>query len=70
MSQEVFGLNLHQTRRLIPIDDGTRFALYLTKPVENPPDEVRQQMQEAVNIGFAGIKTYIEKDVASGKVTI
>jgi hypothetical protein len=45
------------------------FPLYLTKPDENPPDEVRLQMQEAVNVGFAGIKSFIEQDVASGKAT-
>lgn len=67
MSQQAFGLTYRQTRQLIPIDNGTRFALYLTKPDENPPDEVREQMQAAVNQGFAGIKTYIEQDVASGK---
>jgi len=69
MNQEALGLTYHQTRRLIPIDNGTRFAIYLTKPAENPPDEIRRQMQEVVNNGFAGLKSYIEQDIASGKVT-
>ncbi|RIK29926.1 MAG: hypothetical protein DCC56_11150 [Anaerolineae bacterium] len=69
MSQEAMGLNYLQTRRLIPIDNGTRFALYISKPVENPPDEVRKQMQESVDYAFAGLKSYIEKDIANGKAT-
>lgn len=69
MEQSAVGLTYISTRRLTPIENGTRVGVYLTKPVENSSDEVRQMLQHAMNEGYAGLRSYIQNDITSGKVT-
>jgi hypothetical protein len=51
------------------VQDGTRVGIYLTAPRENSSDEVCQMLQIAMNEGYAGLRSYIEKDINSGKIT-
>jgi uncharacterized protein YndB with AHSA1/START domain len=69
MEQSAVGLTYRSTRQLIPLENGTRVGIYLTMPRETSSAEVRQMLQSAMNEGYAGLKLYIEKDLASGKVT-
>lgn len=69
LEQSVLGLSYVSTRRLIPTEQGTRVAVYLTQPRENSSDEVRQMLQSAMNEGYAGLRSYIEQHIKSGKVT-
>ena len=70
MEQSVMGLTYLGTRRLTPIENGTRLGVYLTMPLENSSHEVRQMLQSAMDNGYAGLQSYIEQDIASGKVTV
>ena len=67
--QTALGLTYRQTRRLIPTENGTRLAIYMTKPPENVSDEVRGLFQQSIDDGYEGLKSYIEQDIASGKIT-
>jgi uncharacterized protein YndB with AHSA1/START domain len=69
MEQSAVGLSYVSTRRLIPLETGTRLGIYLTEPRENSSDEIRQMLQSAMDTGYAGLKAYIERDVISGKIT-
>ena len=68
--QSALGLSYRQTRRLIPLENGTRIAIYLTKPAENDSEEIKGVFQQAVDDGYTGLKTYIERDIVNGKITI
>ncbi|HSJ88694.1 MAG TPA: DUF2652 domain-containing protein [Anaerolineales bacterium] len=70
MEQSVMGLTYLGTRRLTPIENATRLGVYLTMPLENSSYEVRQMLQSAMDNGYAGLQSYIEQDIASGKVTV
>ena len=70
MEQSAVGISYTCTRHLTPLENGTRLGIYLTKPLENSSDEVRQMLQSAVDNGYAGLKSYIEQDIKNGKVTI
>src|SRR5215216_896790 len=70
MEQFVMGLTYLCTRRLTVLDNGTRLGVYLTMPLENSSDEVRQMLQSAMDNGYAGLQSYIEHDITSGKVTV
>jgi uncharacterized protein YndB with AHSA1/START domain len=70
IEQSVMGLTYLCTRRLTPIENSTRLGLYLSVPRENSSAEVRQMLQSAMEQGYAGLQSYIEQDVASGKVTV
>jgi uncharacterized protein YndB with AHSA1/START domain len=63
------GLTYVSTCRLIPPENGTRVRIYLTTPIESASDEVRQMRQSAMDAGYAGLQSYIERDFASGKVS-
>jgi hypothetical protein len=67
--QSALGLTYRQTRRLIPIENGTRLAIYMTMPPENNSEEVKRLFQETIDNGYAGLKPFIEQEIASGKVT-
>src|SRR5215208_4232268 len=69
MQQSALGISYLCTRRLIPIDTGTQLGIYLTKPRETSVDEVRQLLQSAMNQGYAGLRSYIERDLTQGRVT-
>jgi hypothetical protein len=69
MEQSALGISYLSTRRLIPFENGTRVGIYLTMPRENSSNEVREMLQSAMNQGYAGLRSYIEQDVTSGKIT-
>ncbi len=69
MEQSVMGLSFTSTRRLIPMESGTRVAIYMGKPLEGANEEVHQMLQQAVDASFDGLGAFIEKDIATGKVT-
>lgn len=60
----------HQTRRLIPIENGTRVAIYLSQPLEGANTEIQQMLKEKVDASYIGLGAFIEKDLAQGKVTV
>ena len=68
MDQAALGLTYRATRRLASLENGTRLAVYLTMPPENNSDEVKRLFQESIDNGYAGLKSYIEQDIANGKV--
>jgi hypothetical protein len=67
--QSALGLSYFSTRRLIPIENGTRACIYLTAPEENSSDEVKQMLQGAMDAGYAGLKPFMDQDIAKGNVT-
>jgi hypothetical protein len=69
LEQSALGLTYISTRRLIPLEKGTRVGIYLTMPRENSSDEVRQMLQSAIDNGYAGLQPFIEHDITSGKIT-
>ena len=69
MEQSALGLSYVSTRRLIPLDQGTRVGVYLSVPRETSAEEVRQMLQSAVDGSFAALRSFIERDVMSGKIT-
>jgi hypothetical protein len=69
MKQSALGLSYFSTRRLIPLENGTLVGIYLTAPEENSSDEVKQMLQGAMDAGYAGLKPYIEQDLANGRIT-
>jgi hypothetical protein len=70
MEQSALGLSYLSTRRLTPLANGTRVGVYLTAPRENSSNEVRQMLQTAMNDGYAGLQSYIERGIADGKITV
>lgn len=68
MEQSAMGLSYTSTRRLIPLEKGTRVGVYLTAPRENSSDEVHQMLQTAMDAGYAGLHAYIENDIDNGKI--
>jgi hypothetical protein len=70
MEQSALGLSYISTRRLTPLENGTRVGIYLTVPRENSSNEVRQMLQAAMDSGYAGLHAYIEKTIANGKITL
>ena len=69
MEQSVMGLSYVSTRRLMPLENGTRVGIYLTRPRENSSDEIRQMLQSAMDAGYAGLQSSIEQEIAKGNVT-
>jgi len=69
MEQSALGLSYVSTRRLMPLENGTRVGIYLTAPRENSSAEVRDMLQSAMQEGYAGLKSYIETHVSNGQVT-
>jgi hypothetical protein len=70
MEQTALGLSFITTRRLTALADGTRVGVYLTAPREDSSNEVRQMLQAAMDAGYAGLRSYIENDIISGKITL
>jgi hypothetical protein len=70
LDQSVMGLTYVCTRRLTPIENGTRLGIYLSTPPENASDEVRQMIQSAMDQGYAGLESYVEQHITNGKVTV
>jgi hypothetical protein len=69
MEQSALGISYVSTRRLIPFENGTHVGIYLGMPRETSSEEVRQMLQGAMNAGYAGLRSYIEQDIASGRIT-
>jgi hypothetical protein len=69
MEQSALGISYRSTRRLIPLENATRVGIYLTVPRETSSEEVRQMLQSAMEGGYAGLQSYIEDDIISGKIT-
>ena len=70
LKQSAMGLSYVSTRRLIPMEDVTRVGIYLSMPAENSSAEVRNLLQSAMDNGYAGLRSYIEKDITGGKITL
>jgi hypothetical protein len=70
LKQSALGISYICTRHLTPLENGTHLGVYLTKPPENSSDEVRQMLQSAVDNGYAGLRSYIEKNINAGKVIV
>lgn len=70
MEQSALGISYICTRRLTPIENETHLGVYLTTPPEDSSDEVRQMLQSAMDAGYAGLRSYIEQDIANGQVTV
>ncbi len=70
LDQSVMGITYIQTRRLMPLENGTCVAIYLSKPLQGASEEIHQMLQMAMVAGFNGLGPFIEKDIANGKVTI
>ena len=69
LNQSAMGLTYIATRRLIPLENGTCVAVYLSKPKENSSPEVHELLQGAMDQGYSGLKPYIEQDIANGNIT-
>ena len=69
LQQSALGISYICTRRLTPLENGTHLGVYLTKPLENSSDEVRQMLQSAVDNGYTGLHSYIQHDITNGKIT-
>ena len=70
MEQSALGLSYLATRRLTPLANGTQVGVYLTAPRENASNEVRQMLLTAINDGYAGLHSYIERGITDGKITV
>jgi hypothetical protein len=69
LAQSALGISYVSTRRLTPIESGTRVGIFLTMPPENSSDEVRQLLQGAMDQGYAGLEPFIEQHIQSGQIT-
>jgi hypothetical protein len=69
LEQSALGISYLVTRRLTPLDHTTRVGVYLTMPREASRDEIRHMLQSAMDAGYAGLQSYIEQDIISGKIT-
>lgn len=70
MEQSALGISYIMSRRLTPLEHGTLVGIYLTMPPENSSTEVRQMLQSAIDSGYAGLRSFIQQDIASGKITL
>ena len=70
LKQSVPGISYICTRSLTPLETGTHLGVYLSKPPENSSDEVYRMLQSAMNHGYAGLQSYIQQDLLSGKISI
>jgi len=70
LEQSALGISYICTRRLIPLESGTRLCIYLTTPRETSSNEVRQMLQSAMDTGYAGLQSYIEQAIRSGNITL
>lgn len=58
-----------QMRRLIPLENGTRLQVNLSKPEIGATDEIREQLQGMGEI-FGNVRAVIEEDIASGTIIV
>jgi len=70
LKQSVMGLTYTATRRLIPLENATRVAVYLSKPEEGSSQEVHELLQGAMDDGYSGLQPFIEQELSKGEITI
>ena len=70
MDQSVFGITYVQTRRLTPVENGTRVAIYMSKPLEGASEEIRESLLAAIDACYNGLGPFIKKDIAKGNITM
>ena len=58
-----------QTRRLIPLEKGTRLLACISKPERGATEEIRGQLQWMSQF-FGNIKAVIDQDLAEGKISL
>ena len=63
-------LKYFETCRFIPIEGGTRFVSSVSKPEGHIPDGALETLQGLWDMAYGGLKPYIERDIAEGKVTV
>jgi hypothetical protein len=68
--QSVNSLEYFHTRRLVPTKEGSRLCVYASKPLQDIPEEVRSFVQAEYDRGFGNLHSFIDQDIANGKVTI
>jgi hypothetical protein len=67
---EPFGnIEYYQTRRLIPLENGTRLLVTMGKPELEVNEEVRGQFQWMTGL-FGNIQSVIEQELSEGKLTL
>ena len=67
---EPFGnIEYYQTRRLIPIENGTRLLVTMTSPEPEVSEEVRGQFQWMAGL-FGNTQGVIERALSEGKITL
>jgi hypothetical protein len=69
MQQSVLGLSYVSSYRLTQIENATRVGHYLSRPPKNSSEEVHQWLQSAMENSFTRLKSDIEQDISSGKIT-
>ena len=67
---EPFGdVEYYQTRRLIPIENGTRLLVTMGSPEPEVSEEIREQFQWMSGL-FGNIQSVIERALSEGKITL
>lgn len=67
---EPFGnIEYDQTRRLIPIENGTRLIVTIGKPEPDATEEMRAQFQGMTGL-FGNVQVVIEQELSAGKITL
>ena len=67
---EPFGnIEYYQTRRLIPLENGTRLLVTMTKPEPDATEEMRGQFQWMAGL-FGNIQAVIEQALSEGRITL
>lgn len=64
------GLELTQTRRIDPVGDGSRLAMYLKQPPENVSEETKATLAYIFNEGGQKLLDLLAADLASGATTL
>ena len=66
----ITGLEYYETYYFAPSETGTHFLNCVGKPEGDVPEDAQTILQGIWNQAFGGLKAYIEKDIASGKVSV
>lgn len=67
---EPFGnIEYYQTRRLIPLENGTRLLVTMSKPEPEVTKEMRGQFQWMAGL-FGNIQSVIEQELSEGRITL
>lgn len=66
----ITGLEYYETNHFIPSETGTHFMNCVAKPAGDLPEDVQTILQGIWNQAYAGLRAFIESDIARGKVTV